>query len=380
MYKNFFLILFAAIIIASCTAPVKNQFVLTGTVDTVLSTKIYLQKRIDGPLITVDSAQISSAGEFKIKGVIDYPEVYYLTLPATKSSVPFFLEPSEIIVNIRTKDIDKTKITGSKNQAAYDSYLDKLDEFNTKIRENYSLYNAAEEAGDQAKIRYYDSVLTAFDEQRSQYSKDYVLENTASFISPYIMYRNSYTYGLEDLEKALNGFDTSLSHSIYSVFMTDYLNVLKRVAVGQNYVPFSMADSTGVDAPVSDFVGRGYLLMDFWASWCAPCRAENPNIVALYNKYHDRGFDIFGVSFDSDRSRWLKAIKDDSLTWHHVSDLKGWQNAAGKLYGIRSIPSNALLDSNGVIIAKNILGEELKAKLAELYPEPVKPTKTAKRK
>jgi peroxiredoxin len=380
MFKNLSFLLIAVIILVSCTTKVKNEFVITGTVDTVLSAKIYLQKRTDGPLITIDSSMISSAGEFKIKGAIDYPEVYYLTIPATKSSVPFFIEPAQIIVNIRTKNIDKTKITGSKTQAAYDSYLDKLDEFNAKIRQNYTLHNSAEEAGDQAKIRYYDSVLTAFDDQRGQYSKDYVLQNPASFISPYIMFRNSYTYGMEDLEKALNTFDTSLSHSVYTGFMSDYLKVLKRVAVGQNYVPFSLPDSAGVNVPVSDFAGKGYLLMDFWASWCAPCRAENPNVVALYKKYHPRGFDIFGVSFDSNRDRWLKAIADDSLTWHHVSDLKGWENAAGKIYGIRSIPSNVLLDSNGVIIAKNILGEELKAKLEELYPEPVKATKLAKKK
>jgi thiol-disulfide isomerase/thioredoxin len=112
--------------------------------------------------------------------------------------------------------------------------------------------------------------------------------------------------------------------------------------------------------------------VDFWASWCAPCREENPNLVRLYNKYSSKGFDIFGVSFDSSRDRWLKAIADDSLTWTHVSDLQGWQNAAGKLYGIRSIPSNTLLDTNGVIIAKNIMGDELRAKLEELFPAPVK--------
>jgi thiol-disulfide isomerase/thioredoxin len=119
-------------------------------------------------------------------------------------------------------------------------------------------------------------------------------------------------------------------------------------------------------------VGSNYLLIDFWASWCAPCREENPNLVALYNKYHGKGFNIFGVSFDSNRDRWLKAIADDSLTWTHVSDLKGWENAVGKLYGIRSIPSNVLLDSNGIIMAKNIMGNDLKAKLEELFPATLK--------
>lgn len=375
MIKNLAILFSAAIILASCATKVQNEYVITGTVDSVISTKIYLQKRTDGPLITVDSSQINAKGEFNFKGVIAYPEVYYLTLPATKSSVPFFIEPSSIIINLNTKDIDKTRITGSKNQAAYDSYLDQLDAFNVKIRESYQMYTTAQEIGDQEKARYYDSVTNAIDMQRSEFSKKYVLENPNSFISPYIAYRNSYLYEMEDLDKALSGFDTSLSHSVYTTFLSDYLNVLKRVAVGQPYVPFSMADSTGFDVPLANSVGHGYLLIDFWASWCAPCRAENPNIVRLYNKYHSRGFDIFGVSFDSKRDRWLKAIADDSLTWTHVSDLKGWDNAAGKLYGIRSIPSNVLLDSNGVIIAKNVLGDALKVKLEELFPEPVKPAR-----
>ena len=378
MIRNLFIILFAAIIMASCTKTQKNQFIINGTVDSVFNGTVYLQKRADGPLITIDSARFSD-GKFSIKGTIDYPEVYYLTIPATKSSVPFFIEQAEITVNINTREIDKTKISGSKNQAAYDSYLDMLDQFNVKIREGYQMYNTAEEVGDFEKARYYDSLVNALDEERSRFSKKYVLENTGSFISPYIIYRNSYAYEMEELEKALNAFDTSLSHSIYMDFLNSYLATLKRASVGQPFIPFSMQDSTGVNIAVEDFIGSNYLLVDFWASWCSPCRAENPNLVALYSKYHDRGFDIFGVSFDSKRNSWLGAIKDDSLTWTHVSDLSGWENKAGKLYGVRSIPANVLLDTNGVIIAKNLRGEDLKAKLEELFPAPVK-TSLARKK
>jgi peroxiredoxin len=367
--KSLYLIL-AIAILASCTPEVKNAFVINGTVDTVFTGKILLQKRTDGPLITLDSAQFSPKGEFQFKGTVDYPEVYYLTIPSTKSSVPFFIEPAEITVNIMTKDINKTKITGSKSQAEYDGYLDKIDQFGVQIKDNYQMYNAAIEVGDQEKANYFDSLITVLDEQRSRFSKDFVLQHTASFISPYIIYRNSYTYEMEELDKAMGSFDTVLSHSVYSAFLNDYLATLKRVAVGQRFVPFAMPDSAGTEIELTGLTGKNYLLVDFWASWCSPCRAENPNLVALYGEYHEKGFDIFGVSFDSKRDRWLEAIKSDGLTWNHVSDLKGWENAAGKLYGIRSIPSNILLDTNGVIIAKNLRGEDLRAKLAELWPEP----------
>jgi len=386
MFKNLFITLLAVVLMASCAKPPKNQFMITGTVDSVFNGIVYLQKRIEAPLITIDSAQITG-GKFDLKGTVDYPEVYYLTIPATKSSVPFFIESKEITVNINTKEIDKTKIVGSKTQAEYDHYLDLVDQYNARIKESYQMYNAAVEVGDPEKTRYYDSVTSAIDQERERFSKKYVLENNKSFISPYIIYRNSWSYELEELEKSLNNFDTALSHSIYTGFLNAYLATLKRVAVGQMYVPFSMADSGGTMVSVSGLIGQNYLLVDFWASWCAPCRAENPNIAALYNQYHDSGFDIIGVSFDSNRDRWLGAIKDDGLTWNHVSDLAGWGNKVGKLYGIRSIPSNILIDPSGKIIAKNIMGEELKMKLAELFPAavaiktvvPGKPAKTAKK-
>ena len=376
MNIKYLFFLLAIVFLASCTTEVKNGFTITGTVDSVFNATVYLQKRVDAPLVTIDSAQLSG-GKFSFKGTVDYPEVYYLTIPATKSSVPFFIEASEIIVNINLKEINKTKITGSKNQAAYDSYLDMLDQYNAKIKERYQINNTAQEIGDLEKAHYYDSLVNVQDEQRGQFTKNYVLQNTNSFISPYIVFRNSYSYEMEELEMALNAFDTSLSHSIYTGFLDTYLATLKRTSVGQMYVPFSMQDSAGAIISVADFIGSNYLLVDFWASWCSPCRAENPNLVKLYNNYHERGFDIFGVSFDSNRERWLRAIQEDSLTWTHVGDLKGWDNSAGKLYGIRSIPANVLLDTTGMIIAKNLRGDDLRAKLAELFPEPVK---TAKKK
>jgi peroxiredoxin len=386
MIKNLFIALLAVVVMASCSKAPKNEFTITGTIDSVFNATVYLQRRVDAPMITLDSAQIIG-GKFNFKGTVTYPEVYYLTIPATRSSIPFFIEPAKITVNINTRDLNKTKIIGSKTQTEYDHYLDQCDQYNAKIRESYQLYNAAVEVKDPVKAKYYDSVTNALDQEREQFSKKYTLENNKSWISPYIIFRNSWSYKMEELEQNLNSFDTTLSHSLYTGFLKTYLATLKRVAVGQRFVPFSLPDSSGTPVSVTSLIGKNFLLIDFWASWCSPCRHENPNVVALYKQYHDKGFDILGVSFDSKRDRWLGAIKDDGLTWNHVSDLAGWENKAGKLYGIRSIPSNVLIDPSGVIIAKNIMGDELKNKLAELFPGavaekpavPVKAGKTAKK-
>ena len=129
----------------------------------------------------------------------------------------------------------------------------------------------------------------------------------------------------------------------------------------------SMKDTEGNTRHLSDLRGK-VVLIDFWASWCGPCRRENPNVVKLYKKYHDRGFEIYSVSLDKEKSAWLKAIKDDGLVWpNHVSDLNGWTSSGGKTYGIMSVPSTVLVDKDGKIIARNLRGSELEKKLSEIF-------------
>jgi thiol-disulfide isomerase/thioredoxin len=129
-----------------------------------------------------------------------------------------------------------------------------------------------------------------------------------------------------------------------------------------------MNDLNGNPLLLSSLYGK-YLLVDFWASWCGPCRRENPNVVAAYKRFHEKGFDILGVSFDKEKDKWQQAVKDDRLAWNHVGDLKGWGNAAGKLYAINSIPANVLLDPEGIIIAKNLREKELHSFLEALFTE-----------
>ena len=355
--------------ISACNTPVKkgsNEFTINGRMDTVFIGAVYLQQRLDGPFNTIDSAVLTD-GKFFFKGTIDYPEMYYLNIKGSKSLIPFFLEPSRINIAVNTSEINKSKISGSASQAEYDKYLDQLDQYNFRIREDYTMRKKAEELGDREKMLHFDSLLSVVDDERSHFIKDFIKNNNNSPITPYLLYRNLYDYDLHELDEAMSNFDTTLQVSPYMPFLADYLRVLKRTDIGQHYVPFTMQDTSGTYIPLADLIGKNYLLVDFWASWCRPCREENPNVLSVYKDFKNKGFDILGVSLDRNKKSWEKAIQDDKLTWHHVSDLGYWQSVAARLYGIRSIPSNVLIDPNGVIIAKNLRGNELRNKLNEIF-------------
>jgi peroxiredoxin len=145
-----------------------------------------------------------------------------------------------------------------------------------------------------------------------------------------------------------------------------YVDKLKTTAIGQSAPEIALPTPEGQVVSLSSLKGK-YVLVDFWAKWCGPCRQENPNVVRVFNKYKDKGFTVFGVSLDRSKEDWVRAIKEDNLTWTHVSDLKYWQSEAAKTYSIQAIPFSLLLDPNGVIIAKNLRGPALESKLAEIF-------------
>jgi thiol-disulfide isomerase/thioredoxin len=195
---------------------------------------------------------------------------------------------------------------------------------------------------------------------------DFATSRGASFLPYFIVQYNVVNEpNFQWLELAVRSANKANPAAKYSKAISDRMAKEGKLMVGAVAPDINLAQPNGENLAMSSLRGK-YVLIDFWASWCGPCRKENPFNVALYNKYKDKGFEIYGVSLDQDPNRWVAAIEKDGLTWKHVSDLKGWSSSAGQLYGIRSIPATVLLDPNGKIIAKNLRGEDLAAKLQEV--------------
>ncbi|HAN78837.1 MAG TPA: alkyl hydroperoxide reductase [Bacteroidales bacterium] len=363
MQKISLIALFAAVLLWSCNS--EKSFTLTGTIEEAGKEMVYLTKAVDGVSTNIDSVALGEKGEFSFTGEIESPEVYSIKVGAERG-VPVFMEAAKITFKAKFSDLANAEITGSKSADEFKALNDGLKPFYDKMNAMYQEYQAFAAVANQAGI---DSISKAYDANDAEikaYLVDYVKNNLKSHVSPYIVNRMlAYQLELSELEAYANGFDASLEGNVYVKALKDRVATLKAVAVGQAAPEITQLNPEGVNVSLSELKGK-LVLIDFWASWCGPCRQENPNVVKLYNDYNAKGFEIFGVSLDESKEKWVEAIAKDSLVWKQVSDLKGWSSAAAKLYGVNSIPHTVLVGTDGKIIAHGLRGEELRAKVAEI--------------
>ncbi|KAF0132093.1 MAG: alkyl hydroperoxide reductase [Bacteroidetes bacterium] len=363
------IVLFALVAIlglAACSTSKKDlpSFKLTLSVTNFDGKQVKVQKRVGDVWEVIDSVKVE-ASVAHLKGTIETPEMLFVAFEDLRGNVPFFAEASEITIKADPQNLRQAEINGSLTHERYQAFTDKFEEFDEVLYQHYQAYKSAEEAANEEGLKAAEAAYEQAEKDKKQFLVDYVRTNNKDVVSHYILYRNTYQFELDELEGMVVTFDETVKSS-YLTDLFDRVMVLKSVAIGMPYKDFKQAAPNDSLIKLSDKVGAKVLLVDFWASWCQPCRAENPNIVAIYKDFKGKGFDIFGVSFDTDKEKWMQAITDDNLTWTHVSDLKGWGNEAGKKYGVQSIPHSVLLDANGNIIAKNLRGEDLRNKIAEL--------------
>ena len=359
-------------------------FVLKGDITKVKDPIewVYLMYRVNGQNIT-DSIQ-PKQGEYRFAGNISEAIQARLRVKFRSAGVggaiPYapkrdaamiFLEPG----NIGVASVDSfanVTVTGSKADIEYRKLELQSKSFNEKLDDLYKAYAAARKNKNETAMKALEEQIdNTNNEANEKVYANYVKQHPASPLAMYAL-RNWAGYDIDPakVEPVFNTLPAATRNTPGGKDMQEKITVAKKTAVGRVAMDFTQSDTSGVPVALSSLRGK-YLLVDFWASWCGPCRAENPNVVKAFDKYKGKGFYILGVSLDRPgaKDKWIKAIHDDGLYWSQVSDLQFWDNAVAKQYGIEAIPQNLLLDPQGKIIGKNLRGEKLEKKLAELFPE-----------
>jgi peroxiredoxin len=317
----------------------------------------------------VDSAWLDH-GYFTFRGKADSPE--YCLLGIGKDGEPqyrksFFLENGKISMLVKKDSLEDALISGTPTQDEYNGFLDQM-KARTGARSDTlnKHYQAARAKNDRKAMDSLEKAFDALDLEQKDIIRNFIKTHPASYVSALEIYRNfSYNPDADELDSLYKQLTPAIQSTYYGQKVNDLVKKAKLTMVGQPAPDFTANDTSGKPVNLTAFKGK-YLLVDFWASWCGPCRQENPSVVKAYHRFRSKGFDILGVSLDDSKPDWEAAIRHDGLFWTQVSDLQGWKNAVAVQYGIQGIPMNYLLDREGKIIAKGLRGEELEKKLSEV--------------
>ena len=357
MRKLLLSIVAASMTLAACNA--QSGYKVTGTVEGMPDGKAIIATVNGSSLDTLAKADVKN-GSFEFTGNVSEPTGAYIMVIGQRGAIPFMLENANITVNAGQAGLT---VTGSEGQKIYDQFM----AINTttqqeamKLQQEYQAAN-----GDQAKIQAIQEAYAKLMTDAQAKETELIKANPDSYVSTFVIVSSMGQMEYEQLKERYNLLGEKAKASAQGKAIAAQIAKLESTAIGQIAPNFTITTPEGESISLYDIKGK-VKLIDFWASWCGPCRGENPHVVEIYKEYHPKGLEIFGVSLDNNKEAWVKAIADDGLVWKHGSDLKGWQSAPAQLYSVSGIPHTVLLDENNKIIAKNLRGDELKQKIAEL--------------
>lgn len=356
-------LLFALFLAACGNSGTKST--VEGEIGQMKTGEIYFIR--SGDQQDIDTVKVKDE-HFTYEAEVKEPTIYMVNFGPEEQPGFLVLEPGKTTLKYTMGQAGSLEVKGGAEQGVYNDFL----------AECRPLFRQMDSLG-QLAMNYADSSSLMQSLQESFYKLDTELKDKqAKFISAhkenavtafiainYLQEKGNMAFA--EAEEMYKGLGDKARNSYYGKKMQELVGKLKGTSLGQPAPDFTLNDPGGKPVSLSSFKGR-VTLVDFWASWCGPCRAENPHVVEAYQAFHGKGLEILGVSLDEDAEQWKKAIEKDGLTWTHVSDLKGWSSSAAALYGVQSIPANFLLDKEGRIIARDLRGDALSAKLRELFP------------
>ena len=323
---------------------------------------VYLQKFVNNEPVTIDSAVVSN-DQAVLKAPIDDPQILYaLKVKGKKGAMPFFADNKDVVFVGDMNNPQDVEIMASETQAELDAYNKQVNQFDKQITELYiAMQQAFNNEDSMIQVDSLNKVGTALMEQQDGFRDEYIKAHPESFVAHYILDGAKQDYPVDQLKEMVGAFTTE---SIYRDHINEYIASMERLEVGQPFIDFTLNTKEGENVSLAEVIAQNKVTMvDFWASWCGPCRHENPVVKAAYEQFHELGFDVVGISVDQDEAKWLQAVEEDQLPWTQVRDS---ENKVSEDYMIYYIPSNFLFDQNGIMVGKGLRGEDLAAKLAEL--------------